>query len=111
MADIADKQGNKDIAHSYRRLMRQTKWNAPLTQHELQQWENFSLIQMVVMATQNVEVREQLEAEIAKYPSDTKVLSAIRLFLNGERDEDILCDGLDYYNSTIMMAIINGVAE
>ncbi|MDJ0511766.1 MAG: tetratricopeptide repeat protein [Crocosphaera sp.] len=111
LAEIADKQGNKDAARSYRRLMRQTKWNAPVTQYELQQWGDF--IQRVVMATQDAGGREQLETDFNNLQQRgyTALVAAIRLFLNGERDEDIICDGLDSEDSTIMMAIINGVAE
>ncbi|MGK7956454.1 MAG: CHAT domain-containing protein [Crocosphaera sp.] len=111
LAEIADKQGNKDAARSYRRQMRQTKWNAPVTRYELQQWGDF--IQGVVMATQDTEVREQLETDFndLQQRGYTALVSAIRLFLNGERDEDIICDGLDLEDSMIMIAIINGVAE
>ncbi|MDJ0582188.1 tetratricopeptide repeat protein [Crocosphaera sp.] len=110
LAEIADKQGDKDTARSYRRLMRQTKWNAPVNEYELQQWGD--LIQWVLSATQDAEVRKKLNAEMQQFHSGwDNLVAAIRLFLNGERDEDILCDRLGHQESMIMMAIINGVAE
>ena len=39
------------------------------------------------------------------------LIAAIQQILNGQRDEDILCEGLDMGDSQIMIAILRGISD
>ena len=105
---ISDQQGDSAKAKEYRRLSRTARANFAGTEYELRQ--HASLIDSVVMAVDNAEVRQQLEDEMQSAPPDWQnLIAAIRQILNGERDEDILCKGLNDINSQIVLAILEQV--
>jgi hypothetical protein len=39
------------------------------------------------------------------------LIAAIQQILNGQRDEDILCEGLDIGDSQIMITILRGISD
>ena len=109
MAEISDKQGDPAKAKEYRHLSRTTRANFAGTEYELRQ--HAQLIEGVVSAVDDTEVRQQLESQLQEADPERQniVLNAIRQILNGERDEDILCKGLNDINSQIILAILEKV--
>jgi tetratricopeptide (TPR) repeat protein len=109
LAEISDKQGDPDKAKEYHRLSRTARANFAGTEYELRR--HAPLIGAVVMAFHNTELRPLLEplleALISRGWQD--LIAAIRQILNGERDEDILCKGLNDINSQIVLAILGQV--
>jgi len=109
LAEISDKQGNPAQAKDYRRLSRTARANFAGTQYELRQ--HAPLIEAVAMAVHNAEVRLQLESQLQEVDPECQniVWNAIRQILNGERDEDTLCKGLNDINSQIVLAILRQI--
>jgi tetratricopeptide (TPR) repeat protein len=91
LANIADKQGDSTQAKDYRR-----RW----------------LIAVVVAAVGDVEVRNQLESELEEWlRNGNNFAVAIQWILEGERDEDVLCEQLDFEEAPIINAILRGIAD
>jgi tetratricopeptide (TPR) repeat protein len=109
LAQISDKQGDPAKAKDYRRLSRAARANFAGTAYELRQ--HAPLIEAVVSAVHDAEVRPQLESQLQEADPERQniVLNAIRQILNGERDEDILCEKLDFDDSQIVLAILEQV--
>ncbi len=77
----------------------------PLQQHE-------DLIAGTVAAVDNAEVRQQLEAYMEQvYKSWINLVPAIRAILDGERNEEVLCEPLDYQDAAIVSAILRVIEE
>jgi tetratricopeptide (TPR) repeat protein len=105
LAEIAAQQGQTAAARTYRRQMRQSYNDFPGAQHWLQQFTDF--VPGVVAATQDPNTRQQIEAALSKsHPSRQNLVVVIRQLLNGERDEDTLCESLDYKDSAVVCAIL-----
>jgi hypothetical protein len=68
----------------------------------LQQWEE--LIQGVVVAVGDAEVRQQLEDVLPQLPAS--FATAMRQIFSGVRDADELCDELDYREGAIVLEIL-----
>lgn len=110
LAMITDKQGDSTQAKEYRRQARQAKAAFAGTQYELRQYGQF--IAAVVAAVDNAEIREQLEIEMENFAEGWQnLVAAIRRILAGERDENILCEQLDFQDSMIISAILRGIAD
>ncbi|MFZ4558349.1 MAG: tetratricopeptide repeat protein, partial [Pseudanabaena sp.] len=109
LAKISDQQGDPAKAKEYRRLSRTARANFAGTEYELRQ--HAPLIEAVVRAVDDAEVRQQLEPMLEDMISRgwQNLIAAIRQILNGERDEDILCEGLNDINSQIVLAILGQV--
>ncbi|WP_434687516.1 tetratricopeptide repeat protein [Pseudanabaena minima] len=108
LAEISDKLGDQAKVKDYRRLSRTARANFAGTSYELRQYAQ--LIDGVVRAVDDAEVRQQLESEMENAPSEWQNLNAaIRQILNGQRNEDILCEGLDSIDSQIVLAILEQV--
>jgi tetratricopeptide (TPR) repeat protein len=108
LAEISDRQGDPAKAKEYRRLSRIARANFEGTEYELRQ--HAPLIEAVVRAVDDVEFRQQLEEYMQKvYRQWQNLIAAIRQILNGERDEDILCEGLGILESQIVLAILGQV--
>ena len=109
MAEISDKQGNPAKAKDYRRLSRTARANFAGTAYELRQ--HAPLIDAVVSAVDDAEVRQQSESQLQEADPECQniLLNAIRQILNGERDEDILCEELGIRDSQIVLAILDQV--
>ena len=109
LAQISDQQGDPAKAKEYRRLSRTARTNFAGTEYELRQ--HAPLIEAVAMAVDEAEVRQQLEPTLENMISRgwQNLIAAIRQILNGERDEDILYEGLDMDDSQIILAILQQV--
>ncbi|WP_271252702.1 hypothetical protein [Pseudanabaena sp. Chao 1811] len=109
LARISDKQGDPAKAKEYRRLSRTACAKFAGTEYELRQHSQF--IEGVVMAVDDAEVRQQLESQLQAVDPECQNMgcNATRQILNGERDEDILCEGLDMDHSQIVLAILDQV--
>ena len=108
LAEIADKQGDTTQARAYRRLSQQEYAQFAGMPYYLQQHE--TLITVVVAAVDNKEVRQQLEAAIEEIPESwANLVTAIRAILDGERDQEVLLEPLDYDDAAIVSAILGGL--
>ena len=109
MAEISNQQSDPAKAKDYRRLSRTARANFAGTEYELRQ--HAQLINSVVMAVDDAEVRQQIESQLQEVDPECQniVWNAIRQILNGQRDEDILCEGLNDINSQIVLAILEQV--
>jgi hypothetical protein len=57
-------------------------------------------------------IKKQVESLMqVTYQKWTNLVSAVRQILNGQRDEDILCEKLDVIESQIVVAILRGIAD
>jgi tetratricopeptide (TPR) repeat protein len=111
LAQISEKQGDLASAKDYRCLSRESKANFAGTQYELRQ--HAQLIVRTVRAVDDPEVRQQLEPILENMISRgwQNLIAAIQQILNGQRDEDILCEGLDMGDSQIVIAILRGIND
>jgi tetratricopeptide (TPR) repeat protein len=109
LAKISDQQGDPAKAKDYRRLSRTARANFAGTEYKLRQ--HAPLIEGVVMAVDDAEVRQQLDPLLENMISNgwQNLIAAIRQILNGERDEDILYEGLDSIDFQIVLAILDQV--
>jgi tetratricopeptide (TPR) repeat protein len=111
LAEISDKQHDSTQAQEYRRLSREARAGFAGTRYELRELGSF--IAQVVAAADEVEVRQQLEPllkELAKYVPSS-LIASIHQVLEGERDEDVLCEPLDLGSSMFINAILRGIAD
>jgi tetratricopeptide (TPR) repeat protein len=106
LAEIASQQGRTEDARAYDRQKRQSYNAFPSAQHHLQRYADF--IAGVVAVTQTPDTRQQIEASLTAWEQKglETLVTAIRQLLNGERDEDTLCNSLDCGESTIICAIL-----
>ncbi len=112
LAKIADKQGDTTQAREYRRLSREARGAFAGTQYQLR--KHGQLIAMVVVAAMgNAEVKQQLEAYLKRMAEGGwgNLVAAIGRILEGERDEEVLFEGLDGEDSMIITAILRGIAD
>ena len=109
LAKIADKQEDTTQAKEYRRLSRQAYAQFAGMAYQLQQYGE--LIAMVVAAVDNEELRQRLEAEIEQMPEVSNLIAAIRAILEGERNEEVLCEPLNYRDAAIVSAILRGIED
>lgn len=107
LADIAAAAGDAGQARAYRRQARQAKAAFAGTQYELRR--HAQLIVAVVAAVQEPPLRAQLESVLEKRTG--KLVAALRRLLDGERDEDALCDELDLQDAMIVLAILRGLDD
>ena len=111
LAKISDKQGDIAKAKEYRHQSRTARVNFAGTHYALRQYAQ--LISFTVKAVNDVEGRQQLEPfwEQGIQLSKQNLVGAIRQILNGQRDEDILCEGLDIEDPQIVLAILRGISD
>jgi len=109
LAQISDKQGDSAKAKDYRRLSRTARANFAGTEFELRQ--HAQLIDGVVRAVDDAKVRQQLEPTLENWSLNgwQDLIAAIRQILNGQRDEDILCERLESMEYLIVLAILDQV--
>jgi hypothetical protein len=101
LASISTQQGEAAKAQDYRRLSRQSYAAFAGSRHALQRWED--LIQAVVVAVGDAEVRQQLEEDLSDLPA---LAMAVQRIWSGVWDEDELCDELDYRAGAIVLEIL-----
>lgn len=112
LARIADLQGEGVKAQNYHRYARQTYYSFEGTQYELHQNHASWIIINTVNAVQNIFARRQFESELQQAPESRKnFLGVIRRILNGQRNEDDLCKGLNMNESLVIVAILRGIAD
>ncbi|KAB8317192.1 tetratricopeptide repeat protein [Tolypothrix campylonemoides VB511288] len=109
LAEIADKQGDTTQARKYRRLSRQAKAAFAGTQYELQEFGQF--IADVVASVDDAEARKQLEAAMENFAEGSYLMAAIHRILDGERDQEVLCEPLNGTEAAIINAILQGIAD
>ncbi|MFN6525988.1 tetratricopeptide repeat protein [Nostoc sp. ChiSLP03a] len=110
-AEITDKLGDTTQAKAYRRLSRQAKAAFAGTRYELRQ--HGRVIAAFVGAVNDREVRQQLEPFLEQWAKNGSgnFVAAIRLIFDGERDEDVLCEPLNFNDAPIINAILRGIAD
>jgi len=112
LAEIAEQEGHAEQARSYRRRGREAYAGFAGAWYELRQFA--PLIAAVVTVAADPAQRNALEAtwleKMAKHSLDNLV-AAIRRILGSERDEEAICEGLDYVKWLIVHAILRGIAE
>jgi tetratricopeptide (TPR) repeat protein len=106
LAQIATQQDEAAKAQDYRRQSRQSYATFAGLRHALQQWEEE--IQGVVDAVVDTEVRQQLEEVLSKMVAGGygDLVKAVQRILAGVRDEDELCDELDFEDGAIVLEIL-----
>ena len=122
LANIAEKEGSltsDDIvreerlaqARNYRCLARRTKWNYAGTRYELTKYA--PLILATVFAVFKPENRQEFEEGLSLREKNgwINLVSALRRILAGERDADVLCEGLPLEASMVIKAILQGIEE
>jgi tetratricopeptide (TPR) repeat protein len=111
LADIAEKAGDDNSARGYRRGARASYAAAPLGQETLRRHGGF--VKGMVAAIFDPTTRPALDEVLAKRVEDgwTKLVETLRRVLDGERDEDALCEPLDFEDSAIVGAVLRGIAD
>ena len=121
LADIAEKQGDTTQAREYLRLSREARAAFAGTQYELREFGGL-IAAVVTVATsppnpftflRRRRERKQLEAALEEWVKAGwgNLVAAIHRILKGERDKDVLCEGLYLEDSMIIYAILRGIAD
>ncbi len=111
LAGILDQQQEPTGSAHYRRLARQSRFAFPGTRYQLKRFG--PLILEVIRAVQQPKLKEQLDPMLEDLAQRgwTNLASAIRRFLGGEWDEDVLCDRLDPEEGVIVMTILRSLDD
>jgi hypothetical protein len=111
LAEIAGKDGNLEVARSYRREERASYATAPVSQEALRRHR--ALVESVVEAVGEPSHRPALDQALARMGEHgwAKLVEALRLILDGERDEDALCELLDGEDSLVVGAVLRGIGD
>jgi len=122
LAEIAEKQGDKDGAAGYRRQAQEAKSGHGGTAYELKQWQ--PLIDAVVaevrpkrlgLFKRKVNPSKDLEAALQEWEKAggdiAKFVTAIRHIYAGERNYDRLCRELRPNAAMIVKAILEGIGN
>jgi hypothetical protein len=111
LARIADLEGRPNDAHEHRQRARAALAAAPVARETLRPRRD--LIMAVAAAAtdpaQRLVLDQKLEAMIQR--GWDKLVPALRHVLEGERDEETLCDGLDWEDALIVGAVLRGIAD
>jgi len=108
LARIAEKQNDTAKTSEYRRQSREAYQESQGAQYQLQKYE--PLIAGVVAAVDDAKVRQELESAIKEIGADNNLMATIQRILDGEREEAVLCEPLDYKEDAIINAILRGIA-
>jgi tetratricopeptide (TPR) repeat protein len=110
LAAIVDKEGDLEAARGYRREERASFAASPVGQETLRR--HGDLVKRAA-AVADPSQRPALEQAIAKMVEHgwTKLVEALRRILDGERDEDALCETLDFEDSVLAAAVLRGIAD
>jgi tetratricopeptide (TPR) repeat protein len=111
LAKIAGLAGDDNCARGYRREARASYAAAPVGQETLR--PNVELARRVVAAVADPSMRPALEQALARRLEHgwTKLVETLRRILDGERDEDALCEPLDFEDSAIVGPVLRGIAD
>ncbi len=102
LAQIATQQGYAAKAQDYHQQSRQSYAAFAGSRQMLKQNEGW--IQAIVVAVGNADVRQQLEDALPQIPAP--LATAIRQIWAGGRDEDGLCDELNFGEGAIVVEIL-----
>jgi len=108
LAQIAEKQNDAAKASEYRRKSREAYQGFQGARYQLQEYE--PVIAGVVAAVNDDKVRKEIESAQKEIGMDNNLVAAIQHILDGERDEAVLCEPLDYREGAIINAILRGIA-
>jgi tetratricopeptide (TPR) repeat protein len=111
LAEMAGKEGNLEAARGYRSEARASYSAAPVSQETLRR--RGALITSVAAAVADPSQRSALEAALTGTVERgwTNLVEALRHILDGERDEDVLCEPLDGEDSHIVMGVLRGITD
>jgi hypothetical protein len=111
LAMIAEKQGDTTQAKDYRRLSREAWSGFAGAQYHLR--KHGQLIAAVVTAVDDARVKQTLEPALKEWAKAgwNNLVAAIHRVLEGERDEDVLCEPLNFEEAPIINAILRGIAD
>jgi tetratricopeptide (TPR) repeat protein len=111
LAVIAGKEGNLEAARGYRRAGRASYAAAPVGLETLRRLGD--VVTEVVAAVVDPSQRLTLEEAIAEVREGgrTRLAAALRRILDGERDEDALCEPLDGEDAVIVQGALRGIAD
>ena len=111
LAAIAGKQRDHQTARAYRQEMRASYAAAPVGQETLRRHGN--LVKGVVAAmfdpSRRLALEQSLEARVDR--GWTALVEVLHRILDGERDEDALCEPLDREDSVIVQSVLRGIAD
>ncbi|NOR68169.1 MAG: CHAT domain-containing protein [Methylomarinum sp.] len=108
LARITDKQKNNEQAKTYRQLSRNSYLNFAGMPSQILPWRQF--IDNIPMVLTHPEYRQGLEEELQQASEEQKSLvKAIQKILDGERNEAVLLELLDYTNAAIIHLILKGI--
>jgi tetratricopeptide (TPR) repeat protein len=111
LAEIAGKEGNFEAARGYSREARTSYAAAPVGQETLRR--HGALVKGVVTTVADPAKRPALEQAMAGMFERgwTRLVEALCHVLDGERDEDALCEPLDREDSMIVQSVLRGIAD
>ena len=108
------KAGTPNPAREYRRLAREARRNFAGTRHQLRQLAPVILATVAACAGQaaGLQAVQQFQPRLAQAGPEWQALSrALDRILAGERDEDDLCEGLQFNAAMIIETILAGLAD
>ncbi|MCP4699661.1 MAG: tetratricopeptide repeat protein [Gammaproteobacteria bacterium] len=111
LAQLADRQEDTAQAAGYHRQAREAKMNFQGTRHEMRQYAE--LIAGVAATVKEPEQRPDLEEGLTQMAEQGwgDLATAIRRILDGERDEEVLCEPLDGEDAAIITTILQGIQD
>jgi tetratricopeptide (TPR) repeat protein len=110
LAQIAGEAGDDNSARAYRREGRASYAAAPVAQEMLRHRGAMikGITAMVINSSQHALLEEAMQGVEVRRP---KLVEVLRRILDGERDEDALCEALDREDSLIIGAVLRGIAD
>ena len=113
-SDTCLKAGCKTQATEYRRLARDAEYNFPGTRHELQRFAP-QILAVVDACAGKPEARQALasfQQQLMQAGVEGRALShALDRVLDGERDENALCEGLSQNAAMILKSILRALSD
>jgi tetratricopeptide (TPR) repeat protein len=112
LAQIVEQQNDTAKASEYRRQSREAYQEFQGARYELQEFEPLIAGVAAAVAVDYAKVRQAVELELKKLVEKGwgNLVATIRRILDGERDEAVLCEPLDYTEGAIINAILRGIA-
>jgi tetratricopeptide (TPR) repeat protein len=107
LAKICTQQKEPASAQEYRRLSHHSYAAFAGARYELQRWED--RIQVIVAAMNDAEVRQQVEEAFPQWPPS--FATTIQRIWAGVREEEELCDELDFQEGAIVVEILKRSQE
>jgi tetratricopeptide (TPR) repeat protein len=111
LAEIADKQQDSSKANHYRQSSRDSHLRFAQMPMQMKQWARF--IAKVLNAVSTQSVNEELTTDLQNVQQQgwTNLVNAIQYLLNGERNEPVLLEPLDFEEAAIIRLILKGIVN